>query len=126
VWPKRIHGFGFGAEKSMTAVPWHSVDSTSWELRPCGFGTWASLGHPLYGRQYLNTSAVKNLRAEVQWHMDLEARVKDRWAGEMAKLGEGSGDAPTLYLGLGFVREDSVSAFKPREGVKGGGGEQGA
>src|SRR6185437_11816734 len=26
VWPKAVHGFGFGSEKSLMALPWHSVD----------------------------------------------------------------------------------------------------
>lgn len=35
VWPKKIHGFGFGSEKSIMLLPWHSVDATNWEIAPC-------------------------------------------------------------------------------------------
>lgn len=35
VWPHRLHGFGFGSEKSLMLVPWHSVDATNWEIAPC-------------------------------------------------------------------------------------------
>lgn len=35
VWPKRIHGFGFGGETSILGLPWHSVDATNWEMGPC-------------------------------------------------------------------------------------------
>ena len=39
VWPKRIHGFGFGSEKHILALPWHSVDSDPLgDPDPCGSG----------------------------------------------------------------------------------------
>jgi hypothetical protein len=83
VWPKRIHGFGFGAEKSIMALPWHSVDATNWEIGPCKFGRWNSMGG-----QYINWRGSKqNLRAEVEWYLDLEQRARMKWAGAMKKLG---------------------------------------
>ena len=82
VWPKKIHGFGFGSEKSIMAMPWHSVDATNWELGPCKFGRWNSMGG-----QYVNWRGSKqNLRAEVEWYLDLEARARLKWAGAMKAL----------------------------------------
>src|SRR5262249_2164969 len=42
VYPHRIHGFGFGSEKAVLSLPFHSVDATNWELGPCRFGRWQS------------------------------------------------------------------------------------
>ena len=75
-----MHGFGFGSEKSVMLVPWHSVDATNWELGPCRFGRWQS-----FGKMSVRGSK-QNLRAEVEWHLDLERRARNRWAKEMAVL----------------------------------------
>ena len=90
IWPKKIHGFGFGSEKSVMALPWHSVDATNWEIGPCKFGRWNS-----YGKMSVRGSK-QNLRAEVEWYLDLEKRARARWANEMKKL-EASG-SPIIRL----------------------------
>jgi len=82
VWPKKIHGFGYGAEKSIMGLPWHSVDATNWEIGPCKFGRWNSMSG-----QYLNWRGGKqNLRAEVEWYLDLEHRARQKWSGAMKAL----------------------------------------
>lgn len=80
VWPKQIHGFGFGDEDSVMTYPFHSVDATSWELGPCGFGRWKS-----FGKLSVRGSS-QNLRAEVEWYMRLEARARAKWQTEMAAI----------------------------------------
>src|SRR6185295_16015215 len=69
VWPKRIHGFGFGSEKQIMALPWHSVDATNWEIGPCKFGRWQK-----YGQMSVRGSK-QNLRSEVEWYLQLEERA---------------------------------------------------
>ena len=84
IWPKKVHGFGFGAEKSIMLLPWHSVDATNWEIGPCKFGRWQSMGG-----QYVNWRGSKqNLRAEVEWYLDLEKKARLKWAGAMKQLEE--------------------------------------
>lgn len=90
VWPKKIHGLGFGAEKSIMALPWHSVDATNWELGPCKFGRWQSFGNMSV------RGSKQNLRSEVLFYLDLEARARTRWAKEMKKLEDTTG--PTVRL----------------------------
>lgn len=81
VWPKRIHGFGFASEKAMMTLPFHSVDATSWEMGPAAFGNWKS---------FPGASGVRggdmNLRAEVEWYLELERKITHRWRNELAKL----------------------------------------
>ncbi len=79
-WPKPIHGFGFGSEKSIMALPWHSVDATNWELGPCKFGRWNSFG------QMSVRGSNQNLRAEVEWYLKLEQRARQKWGKQMAEL----------------------------------------
>jgi len=97
VWPKKIHGFACSAEEVLMALPFHSVDATSWEISPCGFGRWRSFG----------TMSVRgskqNLRAEVEWYLKLERKVRIRWEKEMALLEEiepGGGVNPTVHLAV--------------------------
>lgn len=101
VWPKKIHGFGFGAEKSIMGLPWHSVDATNWEIGPCKFGRWSSMGG-----QYVNWRGGKqNLRAEVEWYLSLEQRARQKWAGAMKALAAQSEN--TLRLAVVTPTTDS-------------------
>jgi len=80
VWPKKIHGFGFGSEKAVMTLPWHSVDATNWEIGPCKFGRWNQFGN-------LSVRGSKqNLRAEVLWYLELEKKARWRWRREMQQL----------------------------------------
>lgn len=91
VWPKQIHGFGFGSEAHILALPWHSVDATNWESGPCRFGRWARYGHMSVrgGRQ--------NLRSEVEHFLSIEQKARARWRKEMAEL-EGASSGTTVRL----------------------------
>ena len=81
VWPKKIHGFGFGSETSLMGVPFHSADASSWEAGPCRFGTWKA-----YGQMSVRNAKGRQLRAEVEWYLELERKLKWRWRKEMAQL----------------------------------------
>lgn len=91
-WPKRIHGFGFGGEKSIMSLPWHSVDATNWESGPCMFGRWASFG----GKSLRIRGSKQNLRPEVEWYLRLEKRARQKWAKQMEEIEER--EAPIVYL----------------------------
>jgi hypothetical protein len=82
VWPKRVHGFGFGSEGDILAVPFHSVDATNWELGPCRFGQWKAYG----GNKVSVRGSKQNLRVEVEWYLALERRAQKRWAKQMKEL----------------------------------------
>ena len=109
VWPKQIHGFGFGGEKAIMALPWHSVDATNWEIAPCKFGTWKT-----FGKMSVRGSQ-QNLRVEVEWYMGLEERARQRWANEMKLLG------PTVRLAYAIQRNATVQRMEKVMGKKGGG-----
>lgn len=80
VWPKKIHGFGFGDETSVMTLPFDSVDSTSWELGPCAFGNWRS-----FGKMSVRGSK-QNLQVEINWYLDLESRARQRWKKTWEKI----------------------------------------
>lgn len=88
VWPKKVHGFGFGSEDGIMAVPWHSTDATNWEVGPCRFGAWRSFGGK--ASKKLARLSVRggnqNLRSEVEWYLRLEQQAKRKWAKQMAQL----------------------------------------
>jgi hypothetical protein len=89
VWPKKIHGFGYGAEKQVMALPWHSVDATNWELGPCKFGRWNAHG------QMSVRGSSQNLRSEVEFFLRLEQKARVKWAAQMKQL---NGGGPTIRL----------------------------
>jgi hypothetical protein len=91
-WPHRFHSFGWIAEDVMMRYPFHSGDSASWQVGPCAFGNWKS-----FGKMSVRGSR-QNLRAEVLWYLDLERRLRDRWAREMRKLEALPG--PTIRLAM--------------------------
>lgn len=81
IWPKKVHGFGVTDTKILRAIPFHSVDATSWQLGALRFGTWAAYNLPVPG-----TRKNHYLRPEVQVFLDLEAQLKARWSKEMKEL----------------------------------------
>ena len=89
IWPKKIHGFGFGSERQVMALPWHSVDATTWLLGPSKFGRWQAFD----GRLSVRGSANTKLRSEVEWYLELERRVQHRWRAQMQELDELDGEA---------------------------------
>lgn len=99
VWPKKIHGLGFGAEKSIMLLPWHSVDATNWEIGPCKFGRWQS-----FGKMSVRGSK-QNLKSEVKFYLNLEAKARARWAREMKRL-ESLG--PTVRLAVAGTRNGAI------------------
>lgn len=102
VWPKKIHGFGYGTEKAVMALPWHSVDATNWELGPCKFGRWNS-----YGIMSIRGSN-QNLRAEVEWYLSLEQRARIKWRHEMALL---DGEITLRLADIGSRPDAKINAF---------------
>ena len=90
VWPKKIHGFGFGAESQVLGLPWHSVDATNWEIGPCAFGQWKK-----FGKMSVRGSN-QNLRSQVEHYLEMEKKSRVRWKKEMAQLA--AMDAPVVRL----------------------------
>lgn len=82
VWPKAIHGFGYGSERAVMTLPWHSTDATSWEIGPCKYGRWHTFGNMSV------RGSRQNLRVEVEWYLLLEQRARQRWKKEMALRGK--------------------------------------
>ncbi len=93
VWPKPIHGFGFGAKSCILALPWHSVDATNWESGPCRFGQWRR-----YGTMSVRGSA-QNLRPEVEHYLDIERQARRKWESRMAELDDENPMAVRLAIG---------------------------
>lgn len=100
VWPKKIHGFAYCSEKAIMGLPFHSVDSTSWEIGPCKYGQWRAFG----GQRVSVRGSKQNLRAEVEWYLELERKARVRWKKEMALLEE---VAPTIRLAFGAAGSNS-------------------
>lgn len=80
VWPKRIHGFGYGSEKAIMALPWDSVDATNWEFGPCGFGRWNT-----FGKMSVRGSN-QNLRCEIEHYLKLEKRARRKFKNTYKEL----------------------------------------
>jgi hypothetical protein len=81
VWPKKIHGFGFGAVSSILSLPFHSCDATNWEIGPCMYASWKKFGNvSLRGSKY-------SIRSQVDYYLELERKAKFKWRREMQQLG---------------------------------------
>lgn len=106
VWPKKIHGFGFGTESQVLGLPWHSVDATNWEIGPCAFGQWKK-----FGKMSVRGSN-QNLRSQVEHYLEMEKKARVRWKKEMAQL---ESVTPTVRLALQGANRPQVfeQAFAP-------------
>jgi hypothetical protein len=81
VYPKAIHGFGFGAKEILFALPFHSVDASSWSFAPRAMGRWAAFAtHGAYA--YLGCRGKYSMRAEIEHYLELERLVSHCWREE--------------------------------------------
>lgn len=80
-WPKKFHSFGWIAEDVLIRYPFHSSDASSWEMGPCAFGSWKT-----FGKMSIRGSS-HDLRAEVEWYLRLEQRVRAKWRPLFENLG---------------------------------------
>ena len=99
VWPKKVHGFGFGVERDVLGLPFHSTDSTNWELGPCGFGQWKSYSGGSKASTRLNVrGSAHSLRGEIEWYLKLEERARVKWKPQMEELE--ALEAPSVRLAI--------------------------
>ena len=102
VWPKKVHGFAMCNQTAVLGMPFHSVDSTSWEIGPCKYGQWKA-----FGNQRVSVRGSKqNLRIEVEWYLELERKARVKWRKQMEEL---ETIAPTVRLALAGVGGDGSS-----------------
>jgi hypothetical protein len=81
VWPKRIHGFAVGQRSLIEALPWDSVDASSWKQGALRFGRWSSMkGRVKLGPLGDAHGFVPDLRGEVEAHLLMEHRHRMLWA----------------------------------------------
>lgn len=95
IWPKKVHGFAFGSMNGIMTVPWHSVDSTNWEIGPLAFGRWERFGAMSV------RGANQDVRCEVRCTLEVEEKARVRWRKEMLELGE-NGVPATLNVRLAW------------------------
>lgn len=81
VWPKKIHGFGVATSECLNAMPFHSADASSWEIGPLRYGNWSAYNLPVAG-----TRKNFDLRPEVRVFLNMEAKLKSKWAAQMQQL----------------------------------------
>jgi hypothetical protein len=94
VWPKAIHGLGFGSPAHILALPWHSVDATNWQLGPNRYGRWQTFGNLSIPNKGLD------LQVEIEWHARLERRARMKWQKESAVLDSILPRDCRLWLGM--------------------------
>jgi hypothetical protein len=92
VWPKKIHGFGMSSEAIIFGLPFHSVDATNWEIAPCAFGNWQKFGAMSV------RGSNQDLRSQVKYYLELEAKARVKWKKEMLLLDSLPAIAPTVRL----------------------------
>lgn len=81
VWPARIHAFGVHTESLLMRYPFDSVDASGWT------------GGQQYGRRKslpgIKTTWLRTghkLRAEVEYWLDVERKLEEKWKAQMAQV----------------------------------------
>jgi hypothetical protein len=69
-------------------LPFHSVDATDWETVPCKFGEWRAFGVGSKREKIQVRGSAQNLRAEVEFYLDLERQARQKWAPQMAEISD--------------------------------------
>ncbi len=100
VWPKRIHGFAFSGRTSVMGLPFASVDATNWALNASKWGKWK-----VFDMEKLSVRGKDlNLTAEIQWHLELEAKARSWWYREMRLLGTVGPTVRLAWTGQGLAK----------------------
>jgi hypothetical protein len=89
IWPKPVHGFGFGNHEHLANVPFHSCDATNWEIRAVAFGIWR-----VFGKMSVRGKAA-NVRSEIDAELENERFLQHRWAGAMKEIADQYSDYAT-------------------------------
>lgn len=83
VWPKKVHAFGVADDTIIMQAPLHSIDASSWVMQPQRYGM-----YKLWGKSIPVRGSKHNLRAQVDYYLELETAARERWANEMRTLEE--------------------------------------
>lgn len=88
VWPKWVHGFGYGNPSVVLVAPFASVDASSWIVSAQKYGKWNMLdGH---GAQvWLRTKAMSDATycTQVEFFIDLERQMSATWRRHLDEIG---------------------------------------
>lgn len=76
VWPKRIHGFGFGSV-SMLHLPWDSTDSSNWTT-PQRYGYYSAFGQKIPRRK---VKEKENIECEIYFDLINQRTARRKWKG---------------------------------------------
>lgn len=94
VWPKKMHGLGYG-ETSLWKLPFHTIDNSSWAYGPSKFGDFHSLKtKQIRGKRV--SIGTHNVRCEVDYYVREEQRLRRFWAGRLPT--DWGDDAPSIRL----------------------------
>lgn len=86
VWPKKIHGFAMVTMDAMRALPFWSVDSSTWQQNPSRWGIWHTMqGTGKRGKVSIH-GGQQNYRSEVDWYLNEEQQCRARWRKQIAEL----------------------------------------
>jgi len=94
VWPCRIHGLAFFSPKDLWALPWHSVDATTWKVGPSKYGMWRGYGRRLgkSSQTQLSARGALNVRVEIEWWQRTERQLRQRWRKQVQLMSELPGE----------------------------------
>lgn len=99
VWPCKVHGFAVVDMEVLRRLPFHSVDSSSWESGPQRYATWRTRrGVGKQGKVSVRGSK-QHLRDEIDWYLDKEGQARVRWRKQLRELDAVTPPAGPLTLG---------------------------
>jgi hypothetical protein len=87
IWPARVHGFGCTHKETLTQVPLHSCDSTTWVLQPERYGMWGKYRvMSVRNKKGTPTENLKELVVQANHYLEMEEWIQFRWKREMKEL----------------------------------------
>lgn len=108
VWPKRLHGLGFGPG-ALERLPFHTIDHSSWSVSAHRHGSWPSMGGHNFGRSPRGSYA---LPSEVAYQLAEERRARQRWSRKVDEVWPGD-RAPSIRLVAASLTTIHFAALGP-------------
>lgn len=86
VWPVKVHGFAAVDVTLLRELPFHSVDSSTWESQVTKWAVWRTRTGSGKNKKVSVRGSEHHLRDEVDWYLREERAARTRWRDQLKEM----------------------------------------
>jgi len=86
IWPCKVHGFAAVDVNLIRELPFHSVDSSTWESQVTKWAAWRTKKGTGKNKKVSIRGSEHHLRDEVDWYLREERAARARWRKQLKEM----------------------------------------